>query len=223
MGRGCGGDGAAGDRLEAVDPLGDWVSSPLPAAGASPPWGPACAPAVVAISVDCGGAVRLNERVAERAARLWECRVDPLERSGRLRARRVERRGRQRGIGPLLDGWDSRLGDRQAHRGVETGSSAGPSRPTRAGLRIDIGSAPSGSQKQRGRSLRHAVARLTLFWRSRRAARLALRSQRAVQTSHGGVTHITRGVGHLGGGGDVQRRRILMGTPGSAAGERAAG
>ena len=55
------------------------------------------------------------------------------------------------------------------------------------------------------------------------ASRLALRSQRAVQTSHGGVTHITRGVGRLGGGGDVQRRRILMGTPGSAAGERAAG
>ena len=44
-----GGDGAAGDRLEAVDLPGDWVSSPLPAAGASPPWGPACVPAVVAI------------------------------------------------------------------------------------------------------------------------------------------------------------------------------
>ena len=39
---------------------------------------------------------------------LWACRVDPLERSGRLRARRVERRGRQRGIGSLLPGWDSR-------------------------------------------------------------------------------------------------------------------
>ena len=44
-----GGDGAAGDRLGAADPPGDWVSSPLPAAGASPPWGPACVPAVVAI------------------------------------------------------------------------------------------------------------------------------------------------------------------------------
>ena len=98
----------AGDRLGAADPPGDWVSSPLPAAGASPSWGPACAPAVVAISVDCGGAVRVNERVAERAARLWACRVDPLERSGRLRARRVERRGRLRGIGSLLPGWDSR-------------------------------------------------------------------------------------------------------------------
>ena len=76
------------------------------------------------------------------------------------------------------------------------------------------------AEASRRLSLGCAVARLTLFWRSRRAARLALRSQRAVQTSHGGVAHITRGVGRLGGGRDVQRRRIFMGTPGSAAGAR---
>ena len=85
------------------------TGSPLryPRPGRARPGGPRACPLSSPFSVDCGGAVRLNERVAERAARLWACRVDPLERSGRLRARRVERRGRQRGIGSTLLGWDS--------------------------------------------------------------------------------------------------------------------
>ncbi len=101
------------------------TGSPLryPRPGRARPGGPRACPLSSPFSVDCGGAVRLNERVAERAARLWACRVDPLERSGRLRARRVERRGRQRGIGSTLLGWDSA---RVAQRAGSTRCSRAP-------------------------------------------------------------------------------------------------
>ena len=96
---------AIGSRRSICPVTGSPLRYPRP--GRARPGGPRACPLSSPFSVDCGGAVRLNERVAERAARLWACRVDPLERSGRLRARRVERRGRQRGIGSTLLGWDS--------------------------------------------------------------------------------------------------------------------